>query len=106
MLTLSTDLERRGITDMAAVLWQGTEAAAPVRSSGQTAVVNVEAQREDLLPPCTGSIFFYFTLLYFTFFTLNQPCSATGSLHPHPSYRPPKGRNLSQIHLTFYGFHN
>lgn len=44
MLTLSTDLERRGITDMAAVLWQETEAAAPVRSSGQTAVVNVEAQ--------------------------------------------------------------
>lgn len=48
---------------MAAVLWQGTEAAAPVRSSGQTAVVNVEAQQEDLLPPCTGSIFF--TLLFF-----------------------------------------
>lgn len=53
-LTLSTDLERRGITDMAAVLWQETEAAAPVGSSGQMAVVNMEAQSEDLcrLSPC------------------------------------------------------
>lgn len=44
MLTLSADLEHRSITDMAAVLWQATEAAAPVRSSGQVAVVNAEAQ--------------------------------------------------------------
>lgn len=40
---------------MAAVLWQETEAGALVRSSGQTAVVNVEAQSGDPLPLCTGS---------------------------------------------------
>lgn len=34
MLTLSTDLEHRSIIDMAAVLWQATEAAAPIRSLG------------------------------------------------------------------------
>lgn len=44
MLTLSTDLEHRSITDMAAVLWQATEAGAPIRSSGQIAVVNAAAQ--------------------------------------------------------------
>lgn len=49
MLTLSTDLEHRSITDMAAVLWQATEAMAPIRSSGQMAVVNAEAQREDVI---------------------------------------------------------
>lgn len=48
MLTLSADLEHRSITDMAAVLWQATEAAAPVRSSGQMAVVNAEAQCADV----------------------------------------------------------
>lgn len=55
MLTLSTDLEHRGISDMAAVLWQATEAAAPVRSSGQMAVANVEAPSGDSLPQCTKS---------------------------------------------------
>lgn len=49
MLTLSTDLEHRSITDMAAVQWQATEAAAPVRSSGQMAVVNAEAQSVDVI---------------------------------------------------------
>lgn len=53
MLTLSTDLEHRGISDMAAVLWQATEAAAPVRSSGQMAVANVKAPSGDSLPQCT-----------------------------------------------------
>lgn len=49
MLTLSTDLEHRSITDMAAVLWQATEAEAPIRSSGQMAVVNAEAQSVDVI---------------------------------------------------------
>lgn len=49
MLTLSTDLEHRSITDMAAVLWQATEAGAPIRSSGQMAVVNAEAQSVDVI---------------------------------------------------------
>lgn len=49
MLTLSTDLEHRSITDMAAVLWQATEALAPIRSSGQMAVVNASAQREEVI---------------------------------------------------------
>lgn len=49
MLTLSTDLEHRGITDMAAVLWQATEAGPPIRSSGQMAVVNAEAQSVDVI---------------------------------------------------------
>lgn len=49
MLTLSTDLEHRGITDMAAVLWQATEAVAPIRSSGQMVVVNAEAQSVDVI---------------------------------------------------------
>lgn len=49
MLTLSTDLEHRSITDMAAVLWQATEARAPIRSSGQMAVVNAQAQSVDVI---------------------------------------------------------
>lgn len=43
-MTLSTDLEHGVISDMAAVLWQAAEATAPVRSSGQMAVVNAEAK--------------------------------------------------------------
>lgn len=54
MLTLSTDLEHRSITDMAAVMWQGTEAGAPIRSSGQMAVVNAEAQTVNVI--CSSSI--------------------------------------------------
>ena len=34
---------------MAAVLWQATEARAPIRSSGQMAVVNAEAQGVDVI---------------------------------------------------------
>lgn len=34
---------------MAAVLWQATEARAPIRSSGQMAVVNAEAQSVDVI---------------------------------------------------------
>lgn len=49
MLTLSTDLEHNSITDMAAVLWQATEATAPVGSSGQMAVVNAAAQSVDVI---------------------------------------------------------
>lgn len=49
MLTLSTELEHRSITDMAAVLWQATEAGAPIRSSGQMAVVNAQAQSVDVI---------------------------------------------------------
>lgn len=44
MLTLSADLEHRIITDMAAVLWQATEAGPPIRSSGQKVVVNAECE--------------------------------------------------------------
>lgn len=44
MLTLSADLEHRIITDMAAVLWQATEARPPIRSSGQMVVVNAECE--------------------------------------------------------------
>lgn len=40
-LTSSTNLEHRIITDVAAVLWQATEVAASVRSSGQMALVDV-----------------------------------------------------------------
>lgn len=49
MLTLSTDLdlEHRSITDTAAVLEQATEAGAPIRSLGQMAVVNAQAQTLD-----------------------------------------------------------
>lgn len=49
MLTLSTDLEHRSIADMAAALWQATEAGAPIRSSGQMAVVNAKAQSVDAI---------------------------------------------------------
>lgn len=49
MLSLSTDLESRSRAGMAAALWQATEAGAPIRSSGQMAVVNAEAQSEDAL---------------------------------------------------------
>lgn len=49
MLTLSTDLEHRSITDMAAVLWQATEVRAPIRSSGRMAVVNAWAQSVDVI---------------------------------------------------------
>lgn len=34
---------------MAAVLWQATEAAAPIRSAGQMPVVNAEAQSVDVI---------------------------------------------------------
>ena len=49
ILTLSTDLKQKRITNMAAVLWQATEARAPIRSSGQMAVVNAEAQGVDVI---------------------------------------------------------
>lgn len=73
MLTLSTDLEHSSITDMAAVRWQATEARAPIRSSGQTAVVNAEAQSVDVLLPSlmhTDNVagFFWSPEMYFCFF--------------------------------------
>lgn len=36
---------------MAAVLWQATEARAPIRSSGQMAVVNAKAQSVNVILP-------------------------------------------------------
>lgn len=49
MLTLYTDLEHRSITDMAAVLCQAAEAQAPIRSSGQMALVNAKAQSANVI---------------------------------------------------------
>jgi len=49
MLSLSTDLEPRSMADMAAALWQATEAGAPIRSAGQMAVVNAEVQSVDAI---------------------------------------------------------
>lgn len=43
-MTLSTDLEHRIISDIAAIVWQAAAATTPGRSSGQKAVVKAEAQ--------------------------------------------------------------
>lgn len=53
-MTLSTDLEHGVINAMAAVLWQAAEATAPVRSWGQMAVVNAEAQSAAVI--CSTSV--------------------------------------------------
>lgn len=53
-MTLSTDLEQGVISDMAAGLWQAAAATAPVRSSGQMAVVNAEAQSTAVI--CSTSV--------------------------------------------------
>lgn len=42
-MTLSTDLEHRVISDMAAALWQAAAATTPVRSGGQKAVAKAGA---------------------------------------------------------------
>lgn len=62
MLTLSADLERRIITDRAAVLWQEAEAGAPIRSTSQMAVVNAEAQRVNVIQLNTHAVAFVATL--------------------------------------------
>lgn len=43
-MTLSTDLEHRVISDMAAALWQAAAATTPVRSGGQKAGAKAGAQ--------------------------------------------------------------
>ncbi|TNN62988.1 Nephrin [Liparis tanakae] len=48
MLTLSTDLEHRGFTDMAAGLWQAAEAGPPIRSSGTQAQQTFRSEPRNL----------------------------------------------------------